>query len=217
MKLRIKKYRPNAPGRASDGLAALNRRKKDTKWRELGPEHIKAALVYARTGSFTAAAEIAGVNSRTVGSWYKKQKLFRRAVQNEAKYQAGRYEVTEENVIAELAKIGFTNLEDVVEWDEDGMKVKNRRWMNKHARAAISELSFDESAKKGRKIKVKLHGKKDALDSLGRTMGIFKDKLETDSKGELIIRTVSYARNIPDKNGTSSKTGSKKDNPSKKD
>ena len=220
MKLRIKKHRPNAPGRTSDGLAALNRRKKDTKWKELNPGHLKAALVYARTGSFTAAAEIAGVNPGTVGSWYKKQKLFRVAVHNEAKFQAKKYAATEENVIAELAKIGFTNLEDVAEWDDDGLKIKNRRWMNKHARAAISELSFDESAKRGRKIKVKLHGKKDALDSLGRTMGIFKDKLETDTKGDLTIRTISYARNIPDKTGTGSDPGTesdKKDDSRKKD
>ena len=214
MKLKIRRLNKNF------SYLSRKRKKPDTRWKELGPNHIKAAIIYARTGSFTAAGEAAGVNGDTVSSWYKKQKIFRIAVQNEAKYQAGRYAVTEENVIAELAKIGFTNLDDVADWsEEEGLKIKNRRWMNKHARSAISELSFDPSVKKGPKIKVKLHGKKDALDSLGRTMGIFKDKLETDTKGDITIRTVSYARNDPGKAGTGSGSGggSKKDNPSKKD
>ena len=104
--------------------------------------------------------------------------------------QAG---VTIQRVVEELAKIGFSDIRRVVEWsgsevadevdgEDDGVprvvvraanivRLIGSDTVDDATAAAISEIS---QSKEGA-LKVKLHSKLDALEKLGKHLGMFKD------------------------------------------
>jgi len=98
---------------------------------------------------------------------------------------ATKLEVTAERVVAEYAKLAFANMADYVNVHE-GDPFTDLTGCDRDKFAAISELTSEtytdgrgEDARDVKKVKLKLHDKKAALDSLGRHLGMFVDKIET--------------------------------------
>lgn len=52
-----------------------------------------------------------------------------------------RYQVTEENILRELSLMGFSRLDDVMDWGPDGMKVKDSELLHEFQRAGVAEVS----------------------------------------------------------------------------
>ena len=105
-------------------------------------------------------------------------------------------EITEARVIAELGKIAFASLGDLLEIQEDGSAWIDMTAITEDQKAALSEYhveTYDEARGQGaemdeegglrsaqhivKKSKIKFHDKKAALDSLARIMGMNNDKL----------------------------------------
>lgn len=83
--------------------------------------------------------------------------------------------ITSERVLLELSKIGFANLNDFVEVDEDGkIKIKPSSELDG---AVILEIS-ESVTQNGRTRKIKLHDKLRALELIGRHLAMFTDKQE---------------------------------------
>jgi hypothetical protein len=72
-------------------------------------------------------------------------------------------------VLREYARIAFADLRHIVEWDEQGLHVKEH--LSKADAAPISEITAG-SAGKG-PVRVKLYDKKAALDAIARHLGMF--------------------------------------------
>lgn len=85
-----------------------------------------------------------------------------------------RTEVTQERVIGELAAIAFADVADYVQiTDEDGfpmVQLTPTKDIPANKRAAIASIKQGNNG-----IEVKLHNKLDALDKLGRHLGLFKE------------------------------------------
>lgn len=86
-------------------------------------------------------------------------------------------EVKREQVINELAEIGFSNIGDFVSWDADGrvtVKPSSRIPHNKIGaiKTIESHTTTDRDGKIIHKLKIQLHGKEAALAKLG-DLGIF--------------------------------------------
>jgi phage terminase small subunit len=94
--------------------------------------------------------------------------------------------VTVERIVMELARIGFSDIRDVVQWrsvpavsdrlegDNDArainvIEVKNADELTPAAAAAIAELSLQPSGR----VRVRLHDKRAALVDLGKHLGMF--------------------------------------------
>jgi phage terminase small subunit len=92
-----------------------------------------------------------------------------------------RYEVTQERIVAELARIAFARSEDYFTWGSTGVEVKDSSTLSRDQLAAVAEVSQTISASGG-SIKVKLSDKQSALEKLGRIMGMFKERLEHTGK-----------------------------------
>jgi hypothetical protein len=75
--------------------------------------------------------------------------------------RAARLGITLDRVLEEYARIGFTSLHDIVEWDKEGMKLKPEA-----DTAAIIEIVA--SASKGRLYRIKLHDKRPFLEAIER-------------------------------------------------
>lgn len=102
-----------------------------------------------------------------------------------------RTEITQDMVVREFAKIGFADIRRAVTWgatvevdsetDETkigaGIALRDSDDIDDDTAAAIAEVS---QTKEG--FKFKMHDKKGALDSIGRHLGMFKDKVEHTGK-----------------------------------
>ena len=100
-----------------------------------------------------------------------------------------RYEMTIEQVKAEYGKIALANMFDYVAVQENGTAYVDLSAVTREQAAAISEITVDEyvegrgeDGRAVKKVKIKLHSKLGALDSVARVLGMFKDKTEHTGK-----------------------------------
>lgn len=113
------------------------------------------------------------------------------AVQAAMQARSSRTEITQDMVLRELAKIGFSDIRKVVRWgttelhtteDKDGeavtepyhgLRLVAADEIDDDTAAAIAEVSEGREG-----LKVKFHDKKGALVDIGRHLGMFKDRVE---------------------------------------
>lgn len=108
-------------------------------------------------------------------------------------------EVTQERVIAELAKIGFSNMADYMRSGGDGDPYLDFSGLTRDQAAALVEVTVEdfkdgrgEDARDVRRVKFKLADKRAALVDLGKHLGMFKERVEhTGKDGGPIEATLS--------------------------
>ena len=98
---------------------------------------------------------------------------------------AERTKITQDMVIKELAKIGFSNMLDYITITNGGDPVTDFSALTRDQAAAISEITVEEytegrgdDARNVKRTKFKLSDKRSALVDMGRHLGMFKDKVE---------------------------------------
>ncbi|CUK22968.1 terminase small subunit [Achromobacter xylosoxidans] len=143
----------------------------------------------------TQAAIRAGYSQKTagqIGEQNLKKLEIAAAVQEAQAARAKRTEITQDMVLRELAKIGFSDIRKIVRWgktelrvadagdDEEevteayhGLALVSADDIDDDTAAAISEISEGREG-----LKVKLHDKKGALVDIGRHLGMFRDRIE---------------------------------------
>jgi len=111
---------------------------------------------------------------------------------------AARLEITQERVVAELARIGFANMLDYMTIGVDGDAFVDLSGLTEDQAAAISEIVVEDfkdgrgkDARDVRKVKFKLHDKKAALLQLGKHLGMFKDRVE--HSGSITVEVVRFS------------------------
>jgi phage terminase small subunit len=136
------------------------------------------AAIRAGYSKKTAQVQSARLLSNVMVSQYLTQR--RLALQ-------GRTEITQDMVLRELAKIGFSDIRKVVRWGEtmvqmvDGEEGEAEDMVPYHGLALIDSTEIDDNTagaiaevSQGRDgLKVKLHDKKGALVDIGRHLGMF--------------------------------------------
>ena len=106
--------------------------------------------------------------------------------------RAKRYEISADNVLAEYAKIGFSNMDDYVDTATHDLPVVDFRGLSRDQLAAVSEITVDTRYEyEGRgndrecvgtidRVKFKLYDKTKGLDAIARNLGLFeKDNAQT--------------------------------------
>ena len=122
-----------------------------------------------RTAGYEGTDESVDANAaRLIGDDRVKARVSE--LQKEAATAAG---VTIQGVVAELAKIGFSDPRNALEWGPTGVVLKRSEDLTDAAAAAISEVSQTAQG-----IKIKLHDKQAALVNLGKHLGMFVEKHE---------------------------------------
>ena len=112
------------------------------------------------------------------------------AIQEAMAKRSERTQITADDVLEELAKIGFANMEDYIKVTEDGDPFVDLSSMTRAQAAAISEVTVDdltegrgEDSRQVRRVRVKFHDKKSALVDIGKHLGMFKTKVELTGPG----------------------------------
>lgn len=138
----------------------------------------------------TQAATRAGYSKKTAneqGSRLLANVSVSAAIHQRMNERSGRVEITQDMVLRELAKIGFSDIRKVVRWGEtqvrmvDGEEGEAEDMVPYHGLALIDSTEVDDATaaaiaevSQGRDgLKVKLHDKKGALVDIGRHLGMF--------------------------------------------
>ena len=100
--------------------------------------------------------------------------------------QEERAEIEADDVIRELAKIGFANMADYVRIMPDGDPAVDLGNLTRDQFAAVGEITVEDftdgrgdDARAVRRVKFKLADKRAALVDLGRHFALFTDKIDT--------------------------------------
>ena len=138
----------------------------------------------------TQAAIRAGYSEKTaksVGHENLTKPDIAKAIQEAQNKLSERTEITQDMVLQELAKIGFSNMLDYVSITNGGDPVTDFSALTRDQAAAISEVTIEaytegrgEDAEEVKRVKFKLSDKRAALVDMGRHLGMFKDKIEHD-------------------------------------
>ena len=119
----------------------------------------------------------AGYSERTAneqGSQLLAKLSVREAIAEAELARSERTQIRADAVLRELARLGFSDLRNFVAWGPDGVRLRPSTELPEDLARCVSEVSQTVS-EGGGSIKFKLHSKVEALDKLGRHLGLFKD------------------------------------------
>lgn len=136
----------------------------------------------------TQAAIRAGYSERTaqqMGSENLSKPVVAAAIAEGQKKLAEKAGVTAEKIVAELAKLGFSNMDDFVRRTSDGEIYTDFSAVDRDKMAAVHEVTVEtytegggEDARNVKRVKFKLADKRASLVDLGKHLGMFVEKHE---------------------------------------
>lgn len=86
-------------------------------------------------------------------------------------------QITQERVLAELARIAFGDQRQLMGWGPTGVRLRPSDELDDDQAAAVAEVS-ETVTKDGGTLKLKTHDKVKALELLGRHLGTFDDRVK---------------------------------------
>lgn len=147
----------------------------------------------------TQAAIRAGYSKKTAAQIA--EKLLRKAdiqaeITKKQQKRSSRTEITQDRVLAELARIGFSDIRKAVKWGETQLRVADSETGETEAYHGLALISSDDidddtaaaiaEVSEGPKgIKIKFHDKKGALADLAKHVGVDRIKAAYDADLEL--------------------------------
>ncbi len=157
---------------------------------ELNAKQMRFVSEYLIDLNGTQAARRAGYSYATANEQASRllaDDNIRHLVKEKMAEREKRTEITQDMVLREFAKIGFADIRRAVTWGSSvqvdsetgdaqfaaGISLRDSDDLDEDTAAAIAEVS---QTKEG--FKFKMHDKKGALESIGRHLGMFKDKVE---------------------------------------
>lgn len=144
-----------------------------------------------------AAARRAGYSEHTAKeiahSLMKRRDVRERIAALEAE-RSERLGFTVDNVIREYGRIAFANIADVLEFGPGGVKVlRASKDLSARTLAAIAEVHERFDGQGNRTVSVKMANKADALQALGKHLGMFPDaklELKVQTEVEQLLESV---------------------------
>ncbi len=146
----------------------------------------------------TQAAIRAGYSEKTArsaGSRLLTNVNIKPVIQAAMDARAKRLEISADNVLKELARIGFTDIRDLVAWDEEHVGFRPSGQLTDDQAAVVSEVfseahSFTDKAgnvHKTLKLRLKTYDKLAALRDIGRHLKLFTDNVEHAVTGGVLV------------------------------
>jgi len=143
----------------------------------LNPKQQRFVAEYLKDLNATQAAIRAGYSEKTapqIASRLLTNVKVAAAVAKGQKAIAEKAGVTVEKVIDELAKLGFSNMEDFASVGPDGSPAIDCSKLSRSQWAAVNQIKVDDDGG----ITLKLYDKRAALVDLGKHLGMFTEKAE---------------------------------------
>jgi len=164
--------------------------KASNDYQKLTPKRKRFVDEYCIDFNGTQAAIRAGYSSKTANEQAARLLAIvsvKKAVEERKSKIAEKNQLKVADVINELKKIGFSDITQVVDWNNLNLTFKNSSDLPADAKGAIASISETPN---GGKV-IKLHDKVKALELLGRYLNMFTDKLQVDSSGVNLVLNMS--------------------------
>ena len=159
-------------------------------------KHRKFVKEYIKDYCGAAAAIRAGYSKKTAreqASYILSKVYIQAALKREENKLENRFIATKEKILKELGVIGFSNIEDYIEVDDDGkvsiQNLKSLPFATSRAIKSIKEKSKDIVNKQDddllyreTQLEFVLHDKIEALVKMGQEIGMFKTKCEVSGR-----------------------------------
>lgn len=169
---------------------------------KLTPKQAAFVREYLVDLNATQAAIRAGYSKRTAGATgYENlnKPQIAAAIQDAKGKRAARTEITADMVLQELARVGFADIRDLFEWDEESASFVPSRDLTADQAAAVASvkaettriISDDGKVETKIKLELKTHDKLAALREIGKHLGIAEKHEHTGAEGEPIQVTVT--------------------------
>ena len=140
----------------------------------------------------TQAAIRAGYSKKTaqeIGSENLTKPIIQEEIQKEQQRHAEKTDITIEKVLNEYAKIGFSDLTEILNFEKGYMSLADFNKLTSSQRACFKKIEFkteykmvDGDPAPVYNVKFELYDKQHALDMIGKHLGMFVDKKEIDFK-----------------------------------
>lgn len=143
----------------------------------LNPKQQRFVAEYLKDLNATQAAIRAGYSAKTapqIASRLLTNVKVAEAVAAGQKAIAEKAGVTVEKIVAELALLGFSNMEDFASVSPDGSPALDCSKLNRSQWAAVNQIKVDDDGG----VTLKLYDKRAALVDLGKHLGMFTEKAE---------------------------------------
>ena len=127
----------------------------------------------------TAAARRAGYSAKTAeqqGYQLLQKTSVQKAVAEAMQARSERTEITADQVLKELALIGFSDMRDFTSWAPDGVMLRESSELTEDQARAVAEVS-ETKTEHGGTVRFKLHDKRASLVDIGRHLGMFTDNV----------------------------------------
>ena len=163
---------------------------------KLTPKQEIFAKEYLLDLNATQAAIRAGYSKRTAKSQGQRLLTYvdvAKLIQQGRERREAKLDVKADDVIRELAKIGFANMEDYTRLTESGGLILDATNLTRDQKAAISEVGYDAAGNP----KIKLAVKRAALVDLGRHFALFTDRVENS----VLVRSITMGFEDPNDDG----------------
>jgi len=139
----------------------------------------------------TAAAVRAGYSQRTAKE-IAYELLRMPQVQEELSKRvadvAARLEMRIDDVVREYVKIARANITDFLSFGPDGVDLKSSSERTPEQLAAIAEVRMFAGSDGKKSVALKLHSKTDALNALGKHLGMFIERHDVRVEGKAEVR-----------------------------
>jgi phage terminase small subunit len=172
--------------------------KLEPRQRRFVQEYLKdlnATQAYIRAGYRKKTA-------RTCAAQLLAKPNIQKAIQAALKKREKRTEITQDRVLRELAIVGFSDLKNYIEINNDtgAIRAKGFGEMPEGASRALESIREDRMVREdaegkdsiiNEKVTFKMHSKLNALELIGKHLGMFSEKGELKLTGEVLIKVVS--------------------------
>jgi phage terminase small subunit len=158
------------------------------------------ALEYLVDLNATQAAIRAGYSAKTAGSQgfdLLKNPEIEEAIRAEREARQKATGITVDRVLQEYAKVAFANMEDYVRRDENDGVFVSLGACTREQMAAVSEIhsetyidNDDPQKRSVKKIRFKLASKQAALDSIGKHLGMFVERVAGADGGPVQVNHI---------------------------
>ena len=151
-------------------------------------KHATFVAEYLAGANLRTAAAAAGFSAKTShvqANRLLKNAKIRRAISEGQRLRSMRLGITADRIAVELANIAFADLSDVVTIEGGQVRVRDTADLTRQQSAAISEISETNAG-----LRIKMHSKVAALESLGKQLGLIDQVPVTQTTTtEIVIRT----------------------------
>ena len=161
----------------------------------LTPKQERFVQEYLIDLNATQAAIRAGYSAKTarqVGAENLSKPDIAAAIQEACNARSNRTEVTQDQVVKELARIAFLDPRKVMSWGPNGVTFLDSKTLSPDEAACVAEAS-ETVTEAGGTIRVKLCDKLTALQLLGKHLGMFVERIKVDGEisavTEIVVRT----------------------------